>query len=645
MSLSDLFIDTAASCPATGSHFIPEDGFGLFQLVFLTLVYGYILASSSKMIADGSELLLLVLNPGIVGGLVLPVMGAVPDGAIVLFSGLGPIAQAQEQLSVGVGTLAGSTIMLLTVSWSMCTMLGRVDVGKNADGIQECNYRPKPKGSPKLTKGWSLFSTGTQADSGTMRAGAVIMLVTALTYFLIQGPAFAAMGEATPEEVKSQHGWAIAGFAVAMLFFVMYSIYQVMAGSDDQQRKKDATIAKAAQAGQISIQAILSDAIVRGGSAEVASASRHLEHSLSGGAGASISERDRHNLHIVIRTLFHSVRSLVKDDDFVDAQEAHIMIVSMVGPSVRKELDIGLLMEKYGIKDESGEYVLNESGFEALFTEWFLEHAKSRGLVDRSTCFSCSDVTRLACSYLSCGLTPVAPASSAPASRRTSAADAPPPLSRRKTGHFVDEMRRAAAGGAAAGLLEESELGATGVAEEEDEEDEEEDDEEEEDAGLTRGQIYLKAFGLMIVGVVVVTIFSDPMVDVLTVLGNRIGIQPFYVSFIVTPIVSNASELISSLIFAMRRSKKTITLTYSQLMGAATMNNTFVLALFLGLCAFRGLAWTFSAEVMAIFAVQVIMGIVALQRTQTTGLSLFVLALYPLSIFLVFALEQFAGWQ
>lgn len=575
----------------------------------------------------------------------LPVMGAVPDGAIVLFSGLGPIAQAQEQLSVGVGTLAGSTIMLLTVSWSMCTMLGRVDVGKNAEGVQECNYRPKPKGSPKLTNGWGLLNTGTQADSGTMRAGAIIMLVTALTYFLIQGPAFAAMGEATNEEVKSQHGWAIAGFAVAILFFILYSVYQVMAGSDDQQRKKDATLAKAAQAGQISIQAILSDALVRDGSTEVASASRHLEHSLSGGAGTTVSERDRHNLHIVIRTLFHSVRSLVKDDDFVDAQEAHIMIVSMVGPSVRKELDIGLLMEKYGIKDESGEFVLNEAGFEALFTEWFLEHAKSRGLADRSSCFSCSDVSRLACSYLSCGLTRVAPVSSAPPSRRPSASGgAPPPLARRKTGHFVDEMRRAAAGGAAAGLLEESGLD-TSAAEDEEEEEEEEDDEEEEDAGLSRGQIYLKAFGLMVVGVVVVTIFSDPMVDVLTVLGNRIGIQPFYVSFIVTPIVSNASELISSLIFAMRRSKKTITLTYSQLMGAATMNNTFVLALFLGLCAFRGLAWTFSAEVMAIFAVQVIMGIVALQRTQTTGLALFVLALYPLSIFLVFALEQFAGWQ
>lgn len=45
-----------------------------------------------------------VLSPGLIGGLVLPVMGAIPDGAMVLFSGLG--AHAQTQLKVGVGTLA-----------------------------------------------------------------------------------------------------------------------------------------------------------------------------------------------------------------------------------------------------------------------------------------------------------------------------------------------------------------------------------------------------------------------------------------------------------------------------------------------------------------------------------------------------------
>ncbi len=71
--------------------------------------YGYMLSYGSNMISDGSELLLLVPSlAGIVGSIVLPVLGAVPDGAIVLFSGLGP--DAQQQLSVGVGALAGALV-------------------------------------------------------------------------------------------------------------------------------------------------------------------------------------------------------------------------------------------------------------------------------------------------------------------------------------------------------------------------------------------------------------------------------------------------------------------------------------------------------------------------------------------------------
>lgn len=68
------------------------------QVIFLMLVYGYILSFASNMISDGSELLLLVPSlRNIVGSVVLPILGAVPDGAIVLFSGLGDNAQEEVQ--------------------------------------------------------------------------------------------------------------------------------------------------------------------------------------------------------------------------------------------------------------------------------------------------------------------------------------------------------------------------------------------------------------------------------------------------------------------------------------------------------------------------------------------------------------------
>ena len=87
MSISDLFVDVKS---------LPHNGFGFFQLVFLGGTYAYLLMYGSNLISDGSELLLLVPSlAGVVGSIVLPVLGAVPDGCIVLFSGMGPDAQSK----------------------------------------------------------------------------------------------------------------------------------------------------------------------------------------------------------------------------------------------------------------------------------------------------------------------------------------------------------------------------------------------------------------------------------------------------------------------------------------------------------------------------------------------------------------------
>jgi hypothetical protein len=54
---------------------------GLTGLIWLFLSYGYVLYFASNLIGEGSELLLLVPSmAGLVGGVVLPVLGAVPDG-------------------------------------------------------------------------------------------------------------------------------------------------------------------------------------------------------------------------------------------------------------------------------------------------------------------------------------------------------------------------------------------------------------------------------------------------------------------------------------------------------------------------------------------------------------------------------------
>lgn len=82
---------------------LPADGGGFCQIMFLFCVYGYVLAYASDMISNGSDLLLLVPEyAGVVGSIVLPVLGAVPDGMLILFSGMGD--DAQNQLSVRVNS-------------------------------------------------------------------------------------------------------------------------------------------------------------------------------------------------------------------------------------------------------------------------------------------------------------------------------------------------------------------------------------------------------------------------------------------------------------------------------------------------------------------------------------------------------------
>merc|ERR1712139_471339 len=111
------------------------------------------------------------------------------------------------------------------------------------------------------------------------------------------------------------------------------------------------------------------------------------------------------------------------------------------------------------------------------------------------------------------------------------------------------------------------------------------------------------------------------MVDVLSEIGVRTGIPSFYIAFVLAPLASNASELVAAYKYAQKRTQSSMTISLSTLEGAACMNNTFCLGIFLGLVYFRGLAWQFTAETIVIILSQVIIGLVALTcAVQSLGL-------------------------
>lgn len=244
MDISKLFIDVEA---------LPEGPYGLFQLLSIGSVYGYILMIASNLISDGSELLLLVpALAGLVGSVVLPILGAVPDGCIVLFSGMGP--NAQEELNVGIGALAGSTIMLLTVPFFLSILGGRVDINKKTGKL--C-YGQKIKLSSGALSPFET-STGVAASSPIINMTAIFMLLTAVSYLIIQIPGLYYVDMPTADIAEHERKYALYGFIFCFCFFTVYLWYQYIHKDDGHvEAQLEQSFIAAIQDGEISLLGVM----------------------------------------------------------------------------------------------------------------------------------------------------------------------------------------------------------------------------------------------------------------------------------------------------------------------------------------------------------------------------------------------------
>ncbi|XP_062094395.1 sodium/calcium exchanger NCL-like [Humulus lupulus] len=176
--------------------------------LFLILVYGFLMFTSATYLSNGSELLLEILGPGLIGGLFLPILGALPDAMLILVSGLsGTTEVAQSQVSVGMGLLAGSTVMLLTVIWGTCIVVGKCDIENSV-----------AKDSTD-TKGFSLTGSGVSTDIWTSYA-AMIMAVSVIPFLIVQLPQLLS-------STSGRHLAVLIGLIASVLLLISYCLYQV----------------------------------------------------------------------------------------------------------------------------------------------------------------------------------------------------------------------------------------------------------------------------------------------------------------------------------------------------------------------------------------------------------------------------------
>ena len=435
--------------------------------------------------------------------------------AIILFSGLGSIEDAQETLSVGVGALAGSTIMLLTVPWALSVYGGRVDL---LPGSNKPNYMGKPKlTTPKAKLSDEYTKTGIAITTSVQRGG-IIMVLTTIPYFLIQVPALFLHGP-TEEVASGEHWWSFSGLIVCLLGLTYYMHLQLVQSKEGEDKdKRIAVMKKVLNKGELSLAGVLG-ATIRSEKADGASNGGQYS-SLSGTDASSPLYPPPHIAEYLKDVLLDAFKAYDNNGNG-QLERAEIQ---MFFKDFHERISDEDMDNYFKLADSDGDGTVSFHEFIGLTYNLIVSHDQQHN-------------TR---------------------------------LSNTKQ-ELVDNLF-----GAKSKPGKTNEDGADdddGIGGEE----EEEIPEEFHDLSPDEQQVAIKkrAFQMLALGTIMVVYFSDPMVDVMQEIAVRAHLSPFYVSFVLAPLASNASEVLASQYYASKKTRKTITVSLSALEGAASMNNTF----------------------------------------------------------------------
>ncbi|KAI3974827.1 hypothetical protein MKX01_014480, partial [Papaver californicum] len=118
---------------------------------------------------------------------------------------------AQEQVLVGMGLLAGSTVMLLTLLWGSCIVLGKCDI-EDSTAVDL-----------KDTKRLSLTGSGVTVDIWTKYAS-WIMIISVVPFIIVQLPQILHIN-------SGSHLVVLISLIVSVTLLISYCLYQVCCSS------------------------------------------------------------------------------------------------------------------------------------------------------------------------------------------------------------------------------------------------------------------------------------------------------------------------------------------------------------------------------------------------------------------------------
>jgi len=544
------------------------------QILLLAGFYLYVLFRAAGFLGDGGALLLLLPRSApAVASIVLPVLGAVPDAVLVLFSGFG----GTGQLAVGLGVLAGSTVELITVAVYAAVAAGRVAF---RDGRVPAYAPPKGvasamwcKRDPDMERG--LCRTGVGYGKSAKSAGKA-MLTTTLGYVVVQGGSLLAGGEGEHKSLPVVVGIAICA-AELLCYLVVCWAASRLSGAAVDDHIADANI-QALRDGTLSLRGAMADLGDRHWAATVRASD--LETALLNTA----SEDEVRRMCRFLAPFFGRYAAQSEDGrlDF----EGFRMVLNDVNENLPRDAEFKV--------------------FEAA-------DADCDGRISFEEFAAC--LTALVF-YPSGG-------DAAGAAAETTRRKAAPKMF--LTG---DEAQ--------AHEVEDGGL--------ENEEEDEPVEVGDVDPADQQQRIKTQACAKIAGGLLLLLVFAGPVVAVLSELAARLGVSAFYVAFLLVPPTTCAGEVVAAYTYAAKRTRKSMTTLLSTLQGAAVVNNTLCLGVFLCVVHAKSMAWEFSAETLPVVLVEMAIGMSVVCRGRLTLFDgVCALALYPASLLMSWMLQRRVG--
>ncbi|KAJ9671512.1 hypothetical protein PVL29_025288 [Vitis rotundifolia] len=502
----------------------------IFGHLFLIVVYEYLMFHGESYVASGGEQIFKILGPGVFGASVFQVLGALPESLILLASGLlNSKDTAQEYVLTAVGLLAGSTILLLTVLWGTCVIVGSHEfpgAGSGASVHSSLIQKPYRKILLMLTGS----GIATDEETGYM---ARIMGLSVIPFIIIQITRFFRLS-------YGERVVILITLVVSLIFLLFYFIYQIFQPWIQQRR----------------LEYVKHDHLV------IRILRYFQEHAL----GKLLTDDGAPNIS-AIRGLFERID--LDGDNCISQAELKELIMSIKFGDMPLDVDeaVARIMEKL---DVNGDRLINEEEFIQGLAKWLniSSHQALQSPKPNNEIFL-------------------------------------------KAWEETDELVEKTS----AGPVDKSPWA------------------------------WFKAIMLLMAGILILSVLAEPLIHSVQSFSTAANISSFFIAFILVPLATNARAATSAISAARRRKERTTSLTFSEIYGGVFMNNVLGISVLLSIIYVRELTWDFSAEVLVVMIVCVVMGMFAsLRSIFPVWTSIVAYLLYPLSLLLVYALDGFAKW-